>query len=66
MRIKFIAMWDEEEDGVGGSVSMIRENVDDLYSLLNAYQAFTVSTGFTYSEAIGCNNGTGDTLWSDF
>lgn len=66
MRIEFIAIFDKEEDGISGSVTMTRDDVDDLYSLLHAYQDFTVSAGFSYSEAIGCRKDDDNYAWSDF
>ena len=38
---------DKEEDGFTGSVTMVRSDIDDLYSLGRAYGDFTRAIGFT-------------------
>lgn len=37
-----------EEDGFEGQTVVMREGVDDIYHLLEAYTDFAIATGYTY------------------
>ena len=66
MRLDLNAYFDKEEDGISGSVSISRDEVDDIHSFLSVLQDLAVSIGFTYSESVGIRKDDGSETWSDF
>jgi hypothetical protein len=64
MRVTINFEFDLEDDGIEGSVQIDRYNVDTLEDLMYTYQAGTVASGYTYSEAIGCHKDDGNVTWS--
>ena len=53
MKVILTAIFDSEDDGVVGSSTITRHDVDDLYSLSRAVGDFTRSCGFTYVNDVG-------------
>lgn len=66
MRISINAYMDKEADGYEGSVSIDRDDVDDLYALLALLKDATNAIGFTYVESLGAEKDNGEMVWSDF
>ena len=48
MKVVLSAIFDSEDDGVVGTSTITREDVDDLHSLAQAVGDFTRSCGYTY------------------
>jgi hypothetical protein len=66
MRISINAYMDKEADGYEGSVSIDRDDVDDLYTLLSVLKDAVNAFGFTYVESLGAEKDDGEMMWSDF
>lgn len=66
MRITLDAYFDKEDDGFSGSVSMTRDEVDDMYGLLNLFQEYANALGFTYIKSVGFEKDDETIVWSDF
>jgi hypothetical protein len=66
MKVEIYFTMDKEEDGIEGTVSLTRENVDSLQDLLYLYQDAAIASGYTYVESIGAHKDSGDAVWSGF
>lgn len=66
MRISFDAYFDKEEDGYSGSVSMTRDDIDDLYGLLNLFHECANALGYSYVKSVGFEKDDETIVWSDF
>lgn len=66
MKVEIYFTMDKEEDGIEGTVSLTRDNVDDLQDLLYLYQDAAIASGYTYVESIGAHKDSGDAVWSGF
>ena len=66
MKVEIYFTMDKEEDGIEGTVSLTRENVDSLHDLLYLYQDAAIASGYTYVESIGAHKDSGDAVWSGF
>lgn len=64
MKVEIYFTMDKEEDGIEGTVSLTRENVDDLQSLLYFFQDSAIASGYTYVKSIGAHKDSGDAVWS--
>lgn len=64
MRVEIHFEMDKEEDGIEGTVSLTREDVDDLQSLLYFFQDSAIASGYSYVQAIGAHKDSGDAVWS--
>lgn len=51
---------EEEEDGYSGSVSIVRDNVEDVYHLASVFEESANIMGFTYVKRtiFECEDGT--------
>lgn len=66
MRVSIDFYMDKEDDGIGGSVRLDRDDVHDLYSLLALFSDATRAAGFSYVASIGAETDDGEMKWSDF
>jgi len=66
MKVEIYFTMDKEEDGIEGTVSLTREDVDSLQDLLYLYQDAAIASGYTYVESIGAHKDSGDAVWSGF
>jgi len=55
-----------EEDGFEGSTTLVRENVDDLYSLASVFADSARAGGFTYVEGVAFEKDDGQMVFSDW
>ena len=53
MKVILTAIFDSEDDGVVGTSTITRGDVDDLHSLAQAVGDFTRSCGYTYVNDVG-------------
>lgn len=66
MRVSIDLYMDKEEDGVDGSVTLTRNDVDDLYGFLSLLVDATHAAGYGYVNSIGAEKDDGTVVWSDF
>jgi hypothetical protein len=66
MKVEIYFTMDKEEDGIEGTVSLTREDVDSLQDLLYFYQDAAIASGYTYVQSIGAHKDSGDAVWSGF
>jgi len=66
MQVEIFFTMDKEEDGMEGTVSLSRENVDNLEDLLYFYQDAGIASGYTYITSIGAHKDSGEIVWSGF
>lgn len=66
MKVEIYFTMDKEEDGIEGTVSLTREDVDSLQDLLYLYQDAAIASGYTYVQSIGAHKDSGDAVWSGF
>lgn len=66
MRVSISFEMEQDVDGVTGSVSIEREEVDSLYDLLHLYNDATLAAGYPYVESIGAQKDDGESVWSSF
>ena len=66
MQLTMTVKNDKEEDGFTGSVTMVRSDIDDLYSLGRAYGDFTRSIGFSYVEDVAFEKDDGQMVFGGF
>lgn len=57
---------DKEEDGFTGSITMVRSDIDDLYSLGQAYGDFSRAIGFNYVEDVAFEKDDGQMVFGGF
>jgi len=57
---------DKEEDGFTGSITMVRSDIDDLYSLGQAYGDFARAIGFGYVEDVAFEKDDGQMVFGGF
>ena len=57
---------ESEADGFQGSTTVVRYNVDDLYSLGRAYADAARAAGYTYVEDVGFEKDDGSMVFGDF
>ena len=66
MKIVLTAIFDSEDDGVVGTDTITREDVDDLHSLAQAVGDFTRSCGYTYVNDVGFEKDDGSMAFGGF
>jgi len=66
MQVEIRFYMDKEEDGVQGSVTLERQEVDSLHDLLHLYHDACLASGFSYVESIGAHKEGGECSWSSF
>jgi len=66
MQVEISFVMDKDEDGVQGSVTIERQEVDSLYDLLHLYHDACLAAGYTYVESIGAHKEGGEMAWSNF
>ena len=66
MQVEISFVMDKDEDGVTGSVTIERSEVDNLNDLLHLYHDACLAAGYTYVESIGAHKEGGDYDWSSF
>jgi len=66
MQVEITFVMDKEEDGVQGSVTLERQEVDSLHDLLHLYHDACLASGYTYVESIGAHKEGGSMAWSSF
>ena len=66
MKIVLTAIFDSEDDGVVGTATITREDVDDLHSLAQAVGDFTRSCGNTYVNDVGFEKDDGSMTFGGF
>lgn len=65
MRIDFEAYFDKEDDGIGGSIRISRDNVMSLEDIASAMKDFLLGAGFSYVEDVGFSKGGGNMVWGE-
>lgn len=63
MRIEITAHFDTDDDGFNGSVSTMREDVDDLYTFAQYLTDFTRGIGYDYVVNVGFEKDDGSVLF---
>jgi hypothetical protein len=63
MQVSITFTTDCEEDGFDGSTTVVRGNVDDLYSLGQAFADAARAGGFPYVEDVGFEKGDGTVVF---
>jgi hypothetical protein len=66
MQVEISFVMDKDEDGVAGSVTIERSEVDSLNDLLHLYHDACLAAGYTYVESIGAHKEGGEYDWSAF
>ena len=66
MQVEISFVMDKDEDGVTGSVTIERSEVDSLNDLLHLYHDACLAAGYTYVESIGAHKEGGSCDWSSF
>ena len=66
MTVVLPAIFDSEDDGVVGTSTITREDVDDLHSLAQAVGDFTRSCGYTYVNDVGFEKDDGSMTFGGF
>lgn len=66
MKVILTAIFDSEEDGVVGTSTITREDVDDLHSLAQVVGDFTRFCGFTYVNDVGFEKDDGSMTFGGF
>lgn len=66
MQVQISFVMDKDEDGVTGSVTIDRQEVDSLHDLLHLYHDACLAAGYSYVESIGAHKEGGDYSWSSF
>ena len=66
MKIVLTAIFDSEDDGVVGTATITREDVDDLHSLAQAVGDFARSCGYTYVNDVGFEKDDGSMTFGGF
>tara|TARA_X000001316_G_C920867_1_gene35099 strand:- start:387 stop:590 length:204 start_codon:yes stop_codon:yes gene_type:complete len=65
MRVVSTFYMDKEEDGYEGVITYERDDVNDIYTLLQYYGDQTRGIGFTYVEDIAASNTDGTMTWGE-
>lgn len=65
MRINLTAYMDRGTDGVEGSVTLDREDVEDLTSLAQAINDWVAGMGFSYVEDVAFAKDDGTMVWGE-
>ena len=66
MQVEISFVQNLEDDGVSGSITIQRDDVDSLHDLLHLYHDACLAAGFTYVESIGAHKEGGECSWSSF
>ena len=66
MKLMLTAVFEPEEDGVDGGVSLTRGDVDDLHSLAHAMADFARACGFSYVSDVGFEKDDGEMTFGGF
>ena len=66
MKVEIYFTMDKEDDGITGTVSLTREDVDSLEDLLYLYQDAAIASGYTYVTSVGAHKDSGEAVWSGF
>ena len=66
MKVILSAVFDSEEDGVDGRVSLTRGDVDDLHSLAHVMADFARACGFSYVSDVGFEKDDGEMTFGGF
>ena len=66
MKVILTAIFESEDDGVVGSSTITRHDVDDLHSLAQVVGDFTRSCGFTYVNDVGFEKDDGSMTFGGF
>tara|TARA_R110000744_G_scaffold166639_1_gene283871 strand:- start:492 stop:692 length:201 start_codon:yes stop_codon:yes gene_type:complete len=66
MKVTITFESDCEEDGFVGSTTVVREGIDSLHDLAEAYCDATVAGGFTYVENVAFEKDDGQMVFSGF
>jgi len=66
MRVSIDFYMDKEEDGMSGSVSLNRDEINTLEDLLYMFQDAAIASGYTYVQSIGATKSGGEEVWSGF
>lgn len=66
MKVILTAIFGSEEDGVDGTATITREDVDDLHSLAQVVGDFTRSCGYTYVNDVGFEKDDGSMTFGGF
>ena len=64
MKITIVFESDCEDDGFKGSTTIVREGIDNLHQLAEAYCDATVAGGFTYVENVAFEKDDGQMVFS--
>ena len=65
MRIDFEAYFDKEDDGIGGSVRVSRDDIVNLEDVANAMKDFLLGAGFSYVADVGFAKDDGNMVWGE-
>lgn len=65
MRIDFEAYFDKEDDGIGGSIRISRDDVTSLEDIASAMKDFLLGAGFSYIEDVGFSKDDGNMVWGE-
>ena len=65
MRVSITFSADSEDDGFNGSTTVIRDYIDDLYGLGQAFDEATVAAGFTYVTGVAFEKNDGTMVFSN-
>lgn len=66
MKVILTAIFDSEDDGVVGTTTITRQDVDDLHSLSQVVGDFTRACGFTYVNDVGFEKDDGSMTFGGF
>lgn len=66
MKLTITFEQDINEDGIDGSASIVRNDVQTVEDILSAFSYAFRSAGFTYVERVGVGMKDGKSVWSEF
>lgn len=66
MKVVLTAIFDSEDDGVVGSATIARSDVNDLHSLAQVVGDFARSCGYTYVNDVGFEDDDGSMTFGGF
>lgn len=65
MRVSLSAYLDKDEDGYSGSVSIDREDIDNLVAIAQTVKDFLHGLGFDYVDDVAFSKDDGTMVWGE-